>query len=243
MAGRIWDRFLTDRDRQVFEAAGYGQPMGFGRRPGLLVIDVNYNFCGDGPEPILDSIKRWPNSCGEDAWRGVAQIRALIVAARRKGVPVIYSTGGARTDGWDWGSWHFKVRRLMETAREQRNVDGEAIVAEIAPAATDIVIRKLKPSMFHGTPLRSYLQLLECDSVIVTGTTTSGCVRATVIDAFSENYRVTVAEEGCFDRSESSHAINLMDMNAKYADVRPVAEVLAYLESLPAGLFKLPAGE
>lgn len=242
MSERVWDRFLTERDRQVFAAAGYSQPMGFGKRPALLVIDVNYNFCGDRLEPILDSIARWPNSCGEDAWRSVAHIRTLVAAARERGIPVIYSTGGARADGWDWGSWHYKVKRLMEPARERRNVDGEAIVAEIAPAPSDIVIKKLKPSVFHGTPLRSYLQLLECDSVIVTGTTTSGCVRATVIDAFSENYRVTVAEEGCFDRSQSSHAINLLDMNAKYADVRPVAEVVTYLQSLPSAMFKLPSG-
>jgi maleamate amidohydrolase len=78
--------------------------------------------------------------------------------------------------------------------------------------------------------------------VIVVGTTTSGCVRATVVDAFSLNYRVILAEEGCFDRSEASHAVSLCDMHAKYADVVSTAEVLAYLHSLPAGLFDLPSG-
>jgi len=76
----------------------------------------------------------------------------------------------------------------------------------------------------------------------VTGTTTSGCVRATVLDAFSNNFRVTIAEEACFDRSEASHAINLCDMQAKYADVLPVDEVKRYLTSLPKGLFDLPRG-
>ena len=99
-----------------------------------------------------------------------------------------------------------------------------------------------KPSGFYGTNLLSYLVLLGCDSVVVTGTTTSGCVRATVLDAFSNNFRVTVAEEGCFDRSQASHAINLCDMHAKYADVLPVAEVKSYLASLPKGLFDLPRG-
>ena len=78
--------------------------------------------------------------------------------------------------------------------------------------------------------------------MVIVGTTTSGCVRATAVDAFSLNYRVAVAEEGCFDRSEASHAINLCDMNAKYADVVPTADVLAFFDTLPAGLFKLPAG-
>ena len=114
-------------------------------------------------------------------------------------------------------------------------------MAEIAPAPQDIVIPKQKPSAFHGTPLRGYLTLLQADSLIVCGTTTSGCVRATVLDAFSDNYRVTIAEEGCFDRAQSSHAINLMDMQAKYADVRPAAEIAKHLETLPAGLFVLPS--
>jgi nicotinamidase-related amidase len=92
----------------------------------------------------------------------------------------------------------------------------------------------------HGTPLRAHLTLFGADSVIVGGTTTSGCVRASVIDAFSENFRVTLAEECCFDRSQSSHAINLMDMQAKYADVRPTEEIVSYVQTLPEGLFKLP---
>jgi nicotinamidase-related amidase len=90
--------------------------------------------------------------------------------------------------------------------------------------------------------MASYLTLLGCDSVIVTGTTTSGCVRATVLDAFSLNYRIALAEEGCFDRSQASHAINLCDMNAKYADVVKTSEVLALFDSLPSGMFDLPKG-
>jgi maleamate amidohydrolase len=112
----------------------------------------------------------------------------------------------------------------------------------IAPGPRDIVIKKQKPSGFFGTNLASYLTLLGCDSVIIVGTTTSGCVRATVVDAFSLNYRVILAEEGCFDRSEASHAVSLCDMHAKYADIVPTPEVLSYFNELPADLFDLPAG-
>jgi len=94
------------------------------------------------------------------------------------------------------------------------------------------VVKKQKPSGFFGTNLPSYLTLLGCDSVIVVGTTTSGCVRATVVDAFSLNYRVIVAEEGCFDRSEASHAVSLCDMHAKYADVVSLEETLRYLTAV-----------
>ena len=241
MTERVWDKFLTARDKAVFTAAGYSQPMGFGKRPAILIVDVNYYFCGDRPEPILDSIKRWPNSCGEDAWAAIPHIQSLLKAARGKGLPVFYTTGDFRGDGWDYGSWLWKTSRIRES-QPKRNLDGDAIVAEIAPAPQDIVIGKLKPSAFHNTPLRSHLTLLGADSLVICGTTTSGCVRASVIDAFSENYRIALAEECCFDRSQSSHAINLMDMSAKYADVRPTAEIVAHIATLPEGLFKLPAG-
>ena len=118
-------------------------------------------------------------------------------------------------------------------------VDGSGTPAS---GPKDIVIRKQKPSGFFGTNLASYLTLLGCDSVVVVGTTTSGCVRATVVDAFSLNYRVALAEEGCFDRSEASHALSLCDMHAKYADVVPTAEILSYFDRLPAELFDLPTG-
>lgn len=89
----------------------------------------------------------------------------------------------------------------------------------------------------------SYLTLLQCDSLIVTGTTTSSCVRATVVDAFSFNIRCAVVEDGCFDRSEASHALSLCDMHAKYADVIPSEDALAYLQGLRNDLFpNLPKG-
>ena len=245
MAERIWDQFLTKRDREVFAASGYGTRAGFGDRPALLVIDVNYNFVGDTVEPILESIKRWPNSCGEDGWAAVPRIRGLIDSAHRNGVPVIYTTGDVRADRWDRGSWAWKNSRTSKKgpAPTTTNLDPNAILPEIAPDPQDIVIRKLKPSGFYGTNLESFLTLLKADSVILVGTTTSGCVRATALDAFSANYRVTVVEDGCFDRSQASHAINLCDMNAKYADVVAADEVAAYFDGLPEGLFDLPSGE
>ena len=90
--------------------------------------------------------------------------------------------------------------------------------------------------------MTGYLTQLQCDSVIVTGTTTSGCVRATVVDAFSYNYRVAMVEEGCFDRSQASHAMTLCDLGAKYADIVKADEVLSYFDTLDTGLFDLPKG-
>jgi maleamate amidohydrolase len=166
----------------------------------------------------------------------------MIEAARAKGIPVIYTTGERRPDDWDSGSWRWKSTRSDEASGTVHDdIDGNEIVTMIAPGPRDIVIKKQKPSGFK-TNLASYLTLLGCDSIIVVGTTTSGCVRATVVDAFSLNYRVTLAEEGCFDRSEASHAVGLCDMHAKYADVLPTVEILSYFDQLSTDLFDLPAG-
>ena len=104
MSEPIWNQFLTERDKAVFAASGYGARGGFGKRPALLVIDVNYAFCGDKPEPILESIKHWRNSCGEDAWVAMPLSKSLIDKAHEKGMPVIYTTGIRRDDNWDSGS-------------------------------------------------------------------------------------------------------------------------------------------
>jgi nicotinamidase-related amidase len=114
---------------------------------------------------------------------------------------------------------------------------GNEIVAEIAPQNGDIVVRKQKPSAFFGTPLTSMLNEVHTDSVLVTGCTTSGCVRASVIDDFSYIYKVSVIEECVFDRLIASHKVNLFDMNAKYADVIPLSDAIEYVRSLPDNLY------
>ena len=121
-------------------------------------------------------------------------------------------------------------------------LDGYEIIDAVAPTPTDLVVVKQKPSGFFGTQMAGYLTLLGADSVIVTGGTTSGCVRATCVDAFSHNYRVALVEDCCFDRSEASHAMTLCDLNAKYADVVKTDEVLGFFDTLPEGLFDLPKG-
>jgi maleamate amidohydrolase len=227
----IWDGVLTERDQQVFAAAGYGKRQGFGRRPAVIVVDVNYNFVGDVPEPILDSIKKYRNSCGAEGWQGVAQIRRLLDAARATSVPIFYSTAPSRQTTLTAGRWHGKNSRGSEDFHSQAQ-DGNVIVHEIAPQDGDIVILKDKPSVFFGTPLMSYLHELQVDTLLVAGTTTSGCVRATVVDAFSYNFKVVVVEECVFDRGQTSHKINLFDMQAKYADVVPLEAALGYLDEL-----------
>lgn len=232
-----WDDVLGEVDRAVFAAAGWGRRAGFGKRPAIVVIDVNYNFCGDRPEPVLDSVKRWRYSCGEVAWtRGIPAIQRILAVARSKRLPVIYTTNPRRPDGFDLGVWTLKSER----AQEDVDVDGHKgneVVAEVAPHDGDIFIAKRKPSAFFGTPLMSHLNQLKADSLILTGTTTSGCVRATAVDAVSYDLLVTIPHEATFDRADLSHKVALMDVHMKYCDVTTTDEVVAHLEGLGAGLF------
>jgi maleamate amidohydrolase len=232
-----WDDILTPRDKEVFALSGYGKRAGFGQRPAMLVIDVNYNFVGDKPEPILDSVKRFRNSCGEEGWEGVHRIRELLSEARKKHLPTFYTTGhDDRTNSVAFGRWQAKNSRSIEDMTEEWDKSNH-IVEEIAPQRGDIVVRKQKPSAFFGTPLISMLNEVHADSVLVTGTTTSGCVRASVIDAFSYNLKVSVIEECVFDRGQASHKINLFDMAMKYADVISLKEATEYIRSLPDNLY------
>src|SRR3970040_2313095 len=112
--------------------------------------------------------------------------------------------------------------------RRQRKFD---IVDEVEPLAGEAVLKKLSPSAFWGTPLVGHLNQFGVDTVITCGESTSGCVRASVVDGCTYRFRMIVVEECAFDRHEACHAINLFDMNQKYADVQPLAKVLQYLRS------------
>jgi maleamate amidohydrolase len=227
---KVWDGILPAEEAAVFAASGHGPPMGWGARPALLVVDVNLHFIGDRPEPVLASIERWPYSCGNVGWAALPAIRRLLDAARAAGVPRVFTTGvppGPTSIGP--GRWADKSARPIDPDRMRA---GHTIADAIAPAPGELIVEKEKPSAFFGTSLPSYLIDRGVDSVIVCGATTSGCVRATVVDAFSYNLKIAVVEEATFDRSATSHAINLMDMHQKYADVVSVDAAAARLVEL-----------
>lgn len=232
MQKRIWDEFTTELDRHVFEAAGYGKQMGYGTRPALFIIDVHYNFVGDQPEPILKSVKKYRTSCGDQGWVAVDHIKRLLDAIRSKNFPVVYTVSERRKDYFDSGVQRLKSYRHMEPTSIS-GTKGTQVVAAVAPEEIDILISKRKPSAFFGTPLMSFMNDLDVDTIIITGATTSGCIRATAVDSFAYNFKTIIPEECCFDRFLSSHAINLFDLNTKYADVVPLDEVLKYVSNLP----------
>ena len=225
---RIWDDVIPDSDRLVFATAGFARKDGLGSRPVLLVIDMTYTFIGDRREPVLESVRRWPNSAGEAGWRALPYIAKLIETARSSQVPVIYTRGEFAPDARDGGSWQRKLGRGFEQPADSA-VHGDDFIQEIAPQTGDLVIKKEKPSAFFGTPLMSRLNEARVDTVIVVGCTTSGCVRATVVDAFSYNFHVAVVIEGAFDRGEVSHKVALFDIEQKYGDILDMEKARAYI--------------
>ena len=230
---RIWDAFLTEQDKQVFARSGYGKRGGFGTRPALFIIDVQYNFCGDDPdESLVEGLNKYRTHCGKAGWQAVPHIERLMHLAREKNIPIFYTQSERRPDLLDSGVQVGKSHRGAEKT-VVAGTHATQTVAPLAPRPEDMLVGKRKPSAFFGTVFMSHLNFFDVDTLIVTGCTSSGCVRATTVDAFSYNFKVVIPEEATFDRFEASHAVNLFDINCKYADVIPAAEVAAYLEGLP----------
>ncbi len=187
---------------------------GLGERPAVLVIDMTTGFV---EHPAASTFVPSAREC-------IPRIQELLRITRAEGFPTIYSKGSPFRHEAEAGAW---LRgRGMDVLASSNAPSEREIVADLAPTDDDIVIIKSKHSAFFGTPLHAQLNYLRVDSLIVTGTTTSGCIRATVNDAFALNYRIVVPVDCVADRSGISHEIELFDMAAKYADVLTLAELL-----------------
>ncbi|MDE2514468.1 MAG: isochorismatase family protein [Rhodospirillales bacterium] len=221
-----WDGIISAEEQRAYGAAGFGRPTGLGRRPAMLIIDVQYRTVGTTPKPFWQAIEEFPTSCGEIGWQAVGNIRKLLDLFRARGWPVLYPHVAPK-ESFDHGRLSDKVPAIMGVAAR-----GYDFVAEVAPAPGDILLPKKHPSAFFGTPLASYLINCGADSLIVTGCTTSGCVRGSVVDAFAYNFRVLVPQDAVYDRSATSHAVNLFDMASKYADVMPTEDAIGVLNAI-----------
>ncbi|HEV7264867.1 MAG TPA: isochorismatase family protein [Falsiroseomonas sp.] len=208
-----WDGIISEEEQRAYGAAGFGRRSGIGTRPALLVIDVQYRTVGTRPMPFWEAIKEFPTSCGQVGWDAVGHIQRLLALFRARDWPVLYPHVAPK-EGFDQGRLAEKVPALMTVARH-----GYDFVEEVGPQGDDVLLPKKHPSAFFGTPLASYLIDLRADTLVVTGCTTSGCVRGSVVDAFAYNFKVMVPQDAVYDRSHTSHAVNLFDMAAKYADV------------------------
>ena len=218
----VIDQETLDR----YTLAGFGKPVGLGQRPALLIIDVQYRTAGTQRQPFEDAVQEFPTSCGEVAWDAVENISILLQQFRSAGWPVIYPHVAPKRS-YDSGRLGAKVPGIMNIPAH-----GYDFVKEVAPEEGDILLPKQHPSAFFGTPLISYLVDARVDSLVVTGCSTSGCVRSSVADAFSYNFRVSVPNDAVYDRSPVVHEVNLFDMAQKYADVTSTAQLLETLRSI-----------
>ena len=207
---------MTD-DLAANYALAYNRRVGFGARPALIMID----FCQGYFDPACDLY-----AGVEDALASALRLRA---AASSAGVPVVFTNVVYQSNGRDGG-------RFFEKAPPLRNfVRGNPMGAwpqGLVPHDDELVVSKQYPSAFFATSLASTLTALGVDSVLLTGLTTSGCVRASCIDAVSHGFRTAVVAEACGDRHPAPHDANLFDMNAKYADVVSEDEALDFLNGL-----------
>ena len=221
-----WDGIVPEEDLRRYEAAGFGRKARLGERPALLIIDVQYRTVGTKPAPFWEAIKEFSTSCGEAGWKAMANIERLLDLFRKQGWPVMYPHVAPK-EQFDQGRLAEKNPALMKVAAK-----GYEFPEQIAPRPNDVLLPKKHPSAFFGTPLTSYLIDARVDTLVITGTTTSGCVRGSVVDAFANNFSVLVPFDAVYDRSELSHAVNLFDMASKYANVTDTDSAIEALNKI-----------
>jgi N-formylmaleamate deformylase len=201
----------------VYERAGFGRPVRRGARPAIVVVDLSRGFT----EPQF--------ATGSDLSGQVAATAELIAAGRPHGVPTIFTTIAYEANLHDGGAWLEKASGLgiLQLGSELVEID-----PRLPREPQDSVVVKKGASAFFGTNLHALLAAQRVDTVILCGATTSGCVRASAVDAVQYGYPTLVPREAVGDRAAPPHEANLFDIQAKYADVIPLAEALAYLRAL-----------
>src|SRR5207237_9516085 len=198
-----------------------------GKRPALPIIDRQFRRIGTTPKACWEAIKEFPTSCGDVGWNAMRNIAVILAEFRRNDRPVLYPHVAPKNKATDGGRLAEKVPAIMNIPQQ-----GYEFPAEIAPREGDVPPPKKHPSAFLATPLVSHLVDLQADTLVVTGCTTSGCVRGSVVDGFAYNFRCVVPHDAVYDRSATSHAVNLFDMASKYADVGTTTEILEKLRPL-----------
>ncbi|MED4603761.1 isochorismatase family protein [Paenibacillus validus] len=210
---KSWVERLPEAERGTYEQLGYHTRQTMGSRPALLIIDCTYGFTGSRPLPLEQATQEYRTSCGEAAWEAMSAIRQAAGRFRELQLPVVYTVMDLRQG--TYAGTATKPKSVTHEAHELFNQFAE----DIRPLDREWVMPKTKASAFFHTPLLSYLIRQQVDALVLCGGSTSGCVRATAVDGFSNGFPCFVMEDGCFDRSRFAHENNLYDLDAKYASV------------------------
>jgi maleamate amidohydrolase len=205
------------RAEEIYQRSGIGSRVGFGGRPALLIVDFQRGFT-DPTCPV-----------GGELSREIAATKTLLDAFRTKSLPVAFTAVGFDASGADGATW---LRKMPGLAVLVENTPWCEIDERLKRQLGEPVWTKRASSAFFGTPILPFLTAFCVDTLIVTGCVTSGCIRATTIDAVSFGYRTIVPRECVGDRAEGPHKWNLFDIDAKYADVEPLSTVLEYVGSI-----------
>ncbi len=205
---------------EFYKTRGFQRRIGFGKKPALINIDLANAWTRPGNAFTCDGMEEI-----------IPATQALLAAFRRRGFPVVFTTTAYdvtdRTVPGDMGLWHHKIPvEVLKVGSEAAAID-----SRIAPIAGEHVIVKKRASAFHGTYLSGMLKAMGVDTVIVTGVTAAACVRNTVEDAIADGFRPIAVREAIGDRIAGAVEWNLFDIDAKFGDVEPLANVLAYLDS------------
>ena len=200
---------------EIYHKQGFGNSSGIGQRPALLIVDFVNGFAD--PDQFG----------GGNIWEAIENTRGLLAAARTLGLPVAFTRVVYAEDGSDAGVFTLKAPTLKTLTEESFS---SQVVDQLKPWDGEYIVRKTQPSAFFGTNLTAWYVNKGVDTVVVTGCTTSGCVRASVIDSMSYNFRTVVATDCVGDRALGPHEANLFDMEQKYADLMTSSEIIAVLQ-------------
>lgn len=213
-----WMKVIPESERQTYQKAGFLGTLQWGQRPALMVIDVTFGFTGSESFTLEEAIREYPTACGPVSWEAIPRISRLIEIFRDKRYPIVYTRSSAMNQ-------MFAGRATKSNRAANVNSKYNEFPEPVAPREEEWILEKTKASAFFQTPLNVYLVKEKIDTLIVCGVSTSGCVRASVVDALSHGYSTFVIDDCCFDRSYFSHCSNLFDMNAKYATVLSLDEL------------------
>ncbi len=219
-----WKDVVSASDMKLYSP--YARETFVGPSAAFLAIDLYDLVYRGGPGQPVDLDEKYPNSCGIFAHRAIEPTKRLFEAVRRAGLPVFYCTQDTRPNNRPAGA--VSTRRPTRPA----TIADHGIYHEFTPRPEDVVIYKQRASIFQGTPFLSHLNLLGIRSLIVCGESTSGCVRASAVDAYSNGVHVSIVEQCTYDRAELIHKVNLFDLHHKYVDVMHLDEVVAHLDGL-----------
>jgi nicotinamidase-related amidase len=212
---RTWDRYIEEPFRS--RVTEQHNPPQVTEKSALVVIDL-YNLVYEGGDrPVSELIDQYPASCGAFAYRAIEPTNNLIGLFRDRGLPIFFSTKDFARSQRNGNATH--------RPRNKPKLADYEIYPAIDYRETDTLIKKLRASIFFDTELRSLLDANKTENLFVAGESTSGCVRASVVDAFSHGYRVCVVEDCVFDQNRVSHAVNLYDMHHKYAEVSKLSRI------------------